>query len=92
VDAEPRRVRGQRDPGRAEATVGVEQVQILRVRHRLRAAGLFSDEARVAVDSMIASCVSLALRARAGALSREQAIDIHARVTLGLIRGLLATS
>jgi AcrR family transcriptional regulator len=55
----------------------------------LRAAGLSADEARVALDAMIASFVGLALRARAGALGRREAIDIHARATVGLIRGLL---
>ena len=55
----------------------------------LRAAGLTADEARVALDTMIASFVGLALRARAGALGRREAIDIHARGTVGLIRGLL---
>jgi AcrR family transcriptional regulator len=56
----------------------------------LRAAGLSADEARVALDAMIASFVGLALRARSGALRRADAIDIHARATVGLIRGLLA--
>ena len=55
----------------------------------LRAAGLTADEARVALDAMIASFVGLALRARAGALRKADAIDIHARATAGLIRGLL---
>jgi AcrR family transcriptional regulator len=56
----------------------------------LRAAGLTADEARVALDAMIASFVGLALRARAGTLRKADAIDIHARATAGLIRGLLA--
>ena len=57
----------------------------------LRAAGLSADEARVALDAMIASFVGLALRARAGALRKADAIDIHARATAGLIRGLLGS-
>jgi AcrR family transcriptional regulator len=57
----------------------------------LRAAGLSEHEARVALDSMITSFVSLSLRARAGEITRAKAIDIHSRATVGLLRGLLGT-
>lgn len=66
----------------------------LRARHETRfteplcAAGLSADAARIAVDAMIASFVGLALRARAGEIGRDEAIAIHARATVGLIRGL----
>jgi AcrR family transcriptional regulator len=55
----------------------------------LRDAGLSEHEARIALDSMIASFVGLSLRARAGEIGREEAIDIHSRATVGVIRGLL---
>lgn len=54
----------------------------------LRATGLSEPEARTALDAMIASFVALALRARAGEIRRETAIDIHSRATVGLIQGL----
>lgn len=54
----------------------------------LRAGGLSEPEARTALDAMIASFVALALRARAGEIRRETAIDIHSRLTVGLIQGL----
>ena len=60
-----------------------------RVTDPLRAAGLGEAEARVAIDSMIASFVGLALRWRAGEIERAEAIDVHARATVGLVRGLL---
>ena len=60
-----------------------------RVSEPLRAAGLGETEARVAIDSMIASFVGLALRWRAGEIERAEAIDVHARATVGLVRGLL---
>lgn len=60
-----------------------------RITAPLRAAGLSENESRVAVDVMIASFVGLALRWRAGEIAAEEAIDIHARATVGLIRGLL---
>ena len=56
----------------------------------LRAAGLSAIESRVALDSMIASFVALALRWRAGEIDRGEAIDVHTRATVGLVRGLLA--
>jgi AcrR family transcriptional regulator len=62
-----------------------------RITDPLCAAGLGEHEARIAVDSMVASFVALALRARAGEISRADAIDIQARATAGLIRGLLPT-
>ncbi len=52
-------------------------------------AGLSEFEAAAAIDSMIATFVRLALRARAGEISRKTAIDIHTRATVGLIGGLL---
>lgn len=60
-----------------------------RITDPLCAAGLSEHEARVAVDSMTASFVALALRAGAGEISRADAIDIQSRATVGLIRGLL---
>jgi len=57
----------------------------------LRDAGMSPDAARIAVDAMIASFVGLALRARAGEIERDDAIAIHAKVTVGLIRGLAGT-
>lgn len=60
-----------------------------RVTDPLRAAGLGETEARVAIDAMIASFVGLALRWRAGEIARDRAIDVHARATVGLMRGLL---
>jgi len=57
----------------------------------LRDAGLSPDAARIAVDAMIASFVGLALRARAGEIERDEAIAIHTRATVGLIRGLAGT-
>jgi AcrR family transcriptional regulator len=60
-----------------------------RVTDPLRDAGLGEAEARVAIDSMIASFVGLALRWRAGEIDRGSAIDVHARATVGLVRGLL---
>lgn len=73
-------------------------VERLRARHETRftdplcGAGLSADAARIAVDAMIASFVGLALRARAGEIGRDEAIAIHARATVGLIRGLAGTS
>ena len=55
----------------------------------LREAGLSEAEARTVFDTMTASFVRLALRERAGELTREQAVDHQARVTLGLMGGLL---
>jgi len=60
-----------------------------RVTDPLRAAGLGETEARVAIDVMIASFVGLALRWRAGEIGRDAALDVHARATMGLVRGLL---
>lgn len=60
-----------------------------RIADGLRAAGLDALEAQVAIDALIASFVGLALRWKAGEIEREQAIDVHARVTVGLVRGLL---
>jgi AcrR family transcriptional regulator len=60
-----------------------------RITDGLRAAGLGALEAQVAIDALIASFVGLALRWKAGELSREKAIDVHARVTVGLVRELL---
>ncbi|HZR83991.1 MAG TPA: TetR/AcrR family transcriptional regulator [Candidatus Binatia bacterium] len=61
-----------------------------RVTDPLRAAGLSATESRLAVDVMIASFVGLALRWRAGEIAADDAIEIHARATLGLLQGLLA--
>lgn len=58
----------------------------------LRAAGLSALESRVALDLMIASFVGLALRWRAGEIERDEAIDVHARVTVGLLRELHPSS
>ncbi|MEW6268408.1 MAG: TetR/AcrR family transcriptional regulator [Thermodesulfobacteriota bacterium] len=55
----------------------------------LRAAGLSEVESRTAMDLMIASFVALARLERAGGLDRGAAIDLHARATVGLVRGLL---
>ena len=60
-----------------------------RIADGLRAAGLGALEAQVAIDAMIASFVGLALRWKAGEIGREKAIDLHARVTVGLLRELL---
>jgi AcrR family transcriptional regulator len=60
-----------------------------RVTDPLRAAGLGETEARVAIDAMIASFVGLALRWRAGEIGRDAALGVHARATVGLVRGLL---
>ena len=60
-----------------------------RITDGLRAAGLGALEAQVAIDAMIASFAGLALRWKAGEIGREQAIDLHARVTVGLLRELL---
>lgn len=62
-----------------------------RVTDPLRAAGLSETESQIAVDLMIASFVRLALRWRAGEVTADAAIDIHARATVGLLRGLLGT-
>jgi AcrR family transcriptional regulator len=62
-----------------------------RITDPLCAAGLSEIESRVAVDLMIASFVGLALRWRAGEIEPAEAIDVHARATLGLLRGLLGT-
>jgi AcrR family transcriptional regulator len=55
----------------------------------LRAAGMSEVESEIAVDLMIASFIRLALRWRTGAIDRETAIAIHARVTVGFVRELL---
>jgi len=55
----------------------------------MSAIGLSAVERQVAVDSMIASIVGLALRWRAGEIDRQTAIDLQARVTIGLMRGLV---
>jgi len=55
----------------------------------LRAAGLSEAESQLAVDLMIASFVRLALRWRAGEVGRDEAIAIHARATVGVVRELL---
>ena len=60
-----------------------------RITDGLRAAGLGTLEAQVAIDALIASFVGLALRWKAGEIGRERAIDLHARVTVGLVRELL---
>jgi hypothetical protein len=60
-----------------------------RITDPLRKAGLSSTDAQVAVDAMIASFVGLALRWKAGAIGRDAAIDVHARATVGIVRGLL---
>lgn len=60
-----------------------------RITDPLRAAGLSATDAQVAVDSMIASFVGLALRWKAGKIGREAAIDVHTRATVGIVRGLL---
>ena len=61
-----------------------------RITDGLRAAGLGALEAQVAIDAMIASFVGLALRWKAGEISRAKAIDAHARVTAGLVREMMA--
>lgn len=63
-----------------------------RITDPLRAVGLSATDAQVAVDSMIASFVGLALRWKAGKIGREAAIDVHARATVGIVRGLLLAS
>ncbi|MBY0275546.1 TetR/AcrR family transcriptional regulator [Candidatus Binatia bacterium] len=62
-----------------------------RITDGLRAAGLEAFEAQVALDAMIASFVGLALRWKAGEIGRAKAIDVHTRVTVGLLRQLLTT-
>jgi AcrR family transcriptional regulator len=62
-----------------------------RITDALRGAGLGAMDAQVALDSMIASFVGLALRWRAGEIDRDAAIAIHARATVGLVRGLLGS-
>lgn len=61
-----------------------------RITDPLRKAGLSATEAQVALDSMIASFVGLALRWKAGKIGRDAAIDVHASATVGIVRGLLA--
>lgn len=61
-----------------------------RITDGLRAAGLEAFEAQVALDAMIASFVGLALRWKAGEIGRAKAIEVHSRVTVGLLRQLLA--
>lgn len=61
-----------------------------RITDGLRAAGLGALEAQVAIDAMIASFVGLALRWKGGEIGRAKAIEVHARVTVGLLRELLA--
>jgi AcrR family transcriptional regulator len=61
-----------------------------RIGDGLRAAGFGALEAQVAIDALIASFVGLALRWKAGEIGREKAIDLHTRVTVGLVRGLVA--
>lgn len=60
-----------------------------RITDGLRASGLGALEAQVAIDAMIASFVGLALRWKAGEISRTKAIDVHARVTAGLVREMM---
>ena len=60
-----------------------------RITDGLRASGLGALEAQVAIDAMIASFVGLALRWKAGEISRTRAIDVHARVTAGLVREMM---
>jgi AcrR family transcriptional regulator len=55
-------------------------------------AGLSPAEARAALDSMTASFVHLIIRERSGELSRDAAIDLHVRLTTGLMRGLFESS
>lgn len=62
-----------------------------RITDPLRTAGLSKTESEIAVDLMIGSFVGLALRWRAGEIAADQAIDIHVRATVGLLRGLLGT-
>lgn len=62
-----------------------------RITDGLRAAGLDALEAQVAIDALIASFAGLALRWKAGEIGRAKAIDLHARVTAGLLRELLGT-
>lgn len=63
-----------------------------RITDGLRAAGLEAFEAQVALDAMIASFVGLALRWKAGEIGRAKAIDVHTRVTVGLLRQLLSNA
>jgi AcrR family transcriptional regulator len=61
-----------------------------RITDPLRAAGLSRTESQIAVDLMIASFVGLCARWRAGAISTDEAVDIHTRASIGVLRGLLA--